>query len=299
MGGLFRNKGTSMGKKDVRLACRDCKKCTNSDVANFGRNAGRVTAGIMTAGMSEVGFLGTKRCRQCEHPLSLHAGEQILSSKNKPASPAPNPTPVPASHFSQRTLPSLKSIDSAGSGLSKTDISINQQTLTALPHFLDADETAVLIAIGQTQEPGKFLGKNAAIVLTDRCLWVIRKDDTPASAVRIDYRTDSNVSITYRPGMLGDTLSLEWPGARMVEVFGVSKNGRTLPVALEQQRSTERAIAAPVEEPTPSAATEESPVREDRSLIFEELKQLGELHKAGVLTDDEFTAQKARLLGQL
>jgi hypothetical protein len=30
---------------------------------------------------------------------------------------------------------------------------------------------------------------------------------------------------------------------------------------------------------------------------IEQLKQLGELHQQGVLTDDEFAAQKAKLLG--
>jgi hypothetical protein len=31
--------------------------------------------------------------------------------------------------------------------------------------------------------------------------------------------------------------------------------------------------------------------------MIEQLKQLGELHEQGVLTDDEFAQQKARLLG--
>ena len=31
---------------------------------------------------------------------------------------------------------------------------------------------------------------------------------------------------------------------------------------------------------------------------IEQLRELGELHQQGVLTDDEFTAQKAKILGQ-
>jgi hypothetical protein len=31
--------------------------------------------------------------------------------------------------------------------------------------------------------------------------------------------------------------------------------------------------------------------------MLDQLKQLGELHDAGVLTDDEFAAQKAKILG--
>lgn len=61
-----------MGKNDG--ACRDCRKCTNSIVANLGRNSGRVLAAMTTAGMSEVGMTFKKKCRQCGHQLSLHEG---------------------------------------------------------------------------------------------------------------------------------------------------------------------------------------------------------------------------------
>ncbi len=42
-------------------------------------------------------------------------------------------------------------------------------------------------------------------------------------------------------------------------------------------------------EPAPAAAPAADPI--------EQLKELGELHKSGVLTDEEFAAQKAKLLG--
>jgi len=46
---------------------------------------------------------------------------------------------------------------------------------------------------------------------------------------------------------------------------------------------------APYQEPAPAAAPAADPI--------EQLKQLGELHQQGVLTDEEFAAQKAKLLG--
>ena len=45
-------------------------------------------------------------------------------------------------------------------------------------------------------------------------------------------------------------------------------------------------------EPAPPAATGGM-----TSEAIEELKQLGQLHDQGVLTDEEFAAQKAKLLG--
>ena len=49
------------------------------------------------------------------------------------------------------------------------------------------------------------------------------------------------------------------------------------------------APAAPVAAPPPPPAG-------DQSALIEQLKQLGELHAQGILTDDEFAAQKAKLL---
>lgn len=47
--------------------------------------------------------------------------------------------------------------------------------------------------------------------------------------------------------------------------------------------------AVPAQEPAPPP-----PAGDD---MLERLKQLGELHENGVLTDEEFAAQKAKLLG--
>jgi hypothetical protein len=55
--------------------------------------------------------------------------------------------------------------------------------------------------------------------------------------------------------------------------------------AYQQQVAPEPVAAAPV-----AAAPSEGDV-------LDQLKQLGELHASGVLTDDEFAAQKAKLLG--
>lgn len=90
-----------MGKSTrVEQGCRDCKKCTNSGVANLGRNSSRATMGLMTMGMSEVGMRAlSKKCRICNHQLSLHKSEEartpqpavtfVMPAPASPAAPAP------------------------------------------------------------------------------------------------------------------------------------------------------------------------------------------------------------------
>jgi type II secretory pathway pseudopilin PulG len=59
-----------------------------------------------------------------------------------------------------------------------------------------------------------------------------------------------------------------------------------------QQPAYQQPIALPATEaPTPSSGVAPE--------TLEQLKQLGELHTSGVLTDDEFDAAKKKILGQL
>lgn len=64
----------------------------------------------------------------------------------------------------------------------------------------------------------------------------------------------------------------------------------------EEKAQAEQAQAAPqqaVAQPAPQAAPA-APSMDDN---IEQLKKLAELHSQGILTDDEFAAQKAKLLG--
>jgi hypothetical protein len=58
----------------------------------------------------------------------------------------------------------------------------------------------------------------------------------------------------------------------------------------EQQEYDQQQAAAPQQAPPPAPA---GPTTDDK---LEQLKQLGELKEAGVLTDAEFEAQKAKIL---
>jgi hypothetical protein len=48
--------------------------------------------------------------------------------------------------------------------------------------------------------------------------------------------------------------------------------------------------------PQPQYAPAPAPAAPSEADVISQLKQLGELHASGVLTDDEFAAQKAKLL---
>mgnify|MGYP002685589444 CR=1 FL=1 len=67
----------------------------------------------------------------------------------------------------------------------------------------------------------------------------------------------------------------------------------------EQQYEEQQAQQQPqyVQAPPPAPAPPAAPAAGLESSMIEQLKQLGELHESGILTDEEFAAQKAKLLG--
>ncbi len=60
----------------------------------------------------------------------------------------------------------------------------------------------------------------------------------------------------------------------------------------QQQQQQPQQYAQPAPAPAPAAPA--APSMDDK---IEQLKQLGALHEQGILTDEEFAAQKAKLLG--
>ncbi|HEU5456895.1 MAG TPA: SHOCT domain-containing protein [Nocardioides sp.] len=65
----------------------------------------------------------------------------------------------------------------------------------------------------------------------------------------------------------------------------------------EQQQAPPQQYAAPPPQqyaPAPAAPAPDAPSQAD---VLSQLKQLGELRDAGVLTEEEFARQKAKLLG--
>jgi hypothetical protein len=65
---------------------------------------------------------------------------------------------------------------------------------------------------------------------------------------------------------------------------------RDAQIAAEREQAYEQQTAAAAPPPPPVAA----PAEND---MIQQLKDLGELHTQGILTDEEFAAQKAKILG--
>ena len=57
------------------------------------------------------------------------------------------------------------------------------------------------------------------------------------------------------------------------------------------------AAAQPAPQPQYAPAPPPPPAAPSQEDVINQLKQLGELHASGILTDEEFAAQKAKLLG--
>jgi len=77
---------------------------------------------------------------------------------------------------------------------------------------------------------------------------------------------------------------------------GVSRRqyGRWEQKAQQQQQSQQQQPQQQYAQPAPVPAAPAAPSMDDK---IEQLKQLGALHEQGILTDEEFAAQKTKLLG--
>jgi hypothetical protein len=98
-----------------------------------------------------------------------------------------------------------------------------------------------------------------------------------------------------RPGLLGMAArTAVVAGTATAVAGGVSRHqqGKAEEQAQAQAYQQEQAAAAAAPAPAPVAAPAEG--MDDK---IAQIKKLAELHDQGILTDDEFAAQKAKLLG--
>lgn len=93
-----------------------------------------------------------------------------------------------------------------------------------------------------------------------------------------------------RPGLIGTVVrTAAIAGTAQAVAGGVAQHQRNSAAAKQQEQSElAAAAAAPAPIVEPPAVTDE---------LMEHMAQLVKLHEAGILSDDEFTAAKAKALG--
>ncbi len=69
---------------------------------------------------------------------------------------------------------------------------------------------------------------------------------------------------------------------------------RDAQIAADREQAYEQQTAAAAPPPPAPPAAPAAPAQSD---MIQQLKDLGELHAQGILTDEEFAAQKAKILG--
>lgn len=89
----------------VETGCANCKRCTNSGVAEAGRKSAKLMANLATGGSVAMVQAFTKNCRACGHKMSLHEKGQPQQANvtvvvEQPAAvPAPTAGHLPAGYY--------------------------------------------------------------------------------------------------------------------------------------------------------------------------------------------------------
>lgn len=148
-----------------------------------------------------------------------------------------------------------------------------------LATVLTPTEHVVALAIGTYE---KTMG--ALVLTTERLVFF----DRAYKAQRTEeFSLDAIQSVGVSKKMTGESINIAIAG-RKSEIKDIRHGeGDALVAAFREVRDMRNSPAVP---PAPASA---------HPSIADQIRQLGDLHQAGVLTDDEFTAKKAELLGRM
>lgn len=251
--------------KRVQMGCRDCKKCMISGAGRAGRKTGRGLALVMTFGLSEVAMAATKDCGQCGHPLSLHED------------------------FQQRTGWKQNRATEGGAGTQRNQ-KVGPRT-RSLRFRATPDELWLALLAGVNEKAIKKRDANGVKMKLGGGL-------SGVPAVFIDASVDtpleghSRLRYSVGGGMLGNASE----GAA-----AASLNER---IREEEARLVQRIeshvgprLDGPAQSQRAEAAAGAPAVTSTGDDLASQIAKLADLNAQGILTADEFTAAKARLLG--
>ena len=147
----------------------------------------------------------------------------------------------------------------------------------ALSQFVYVDERVIELA------QGVYDGNQGMLVLTTKRLFFFDKASFGAKVEDFDFRAIN--SLGHSTSLGGETIDISISG-RMAQITNVVHGrGGTFIQAFRDLRAENERPAAPTSAAPPD--------------VLEQIKKLGELRDAGVLTDDEFAAKKAELLARM
>lgn len=167
-----------------------------------------------------------------------------------------------------------------------------KREIKKLPEHLAEGERVSHIALGH------YSGGQGILVLTDRRVFFLKDGVMKQSSE--DFPLSAITSIQWNAGMMMGKVQVVVGGAKS-EIENVAKpDGKAIVDAARAKISNSGAPAASsmFSMAEPVATPVVAPVASAPSPL-EQLKQLGELHQAGILTDEEFAAKKTSLLEQI
>jgi Bacterial PH domain/Short C-terminal domain/Protein of unknown function (DUF2510) len=154
------------------------------------------------------------------------------------------------------------------------------RAIKKLESYVDPDEHVDGMVTGKFNDDGRGL-----LVLTDRRMIFIIAGMLHCSTEDFTFRNIS--SVAWSSGVFGGSVAI-CSGGDYTYIEKVDKSNGAELVSMARTR-----LANPgptVSAPSPAAAG---------SNLLEQLKQMGELHDAGVVTDEEFAAKKMQILAQM
>jgi hypothetical protein len=236
---------------------------------------------VYTLGISEIGFASRKKCRLCGHQLSLHKGADA-----KTVQPAVSyVAPVVETSHEKAPKPS-RAPAAPGPALDPFEVAISCKSgdLGIGDDFVAIRRSPMAVKMSRLPEETKIALSNI---------------------VGIEVREPTGI----KPGellfvvsdeALGGTAPKQKSHSKLLG-FPFVKSERDRVLAIKgniEERVAHLDEAGPTPEPEEAQQDDQlaAPAHQPPVSLADEMKKLADLHEAGLLTDEEFSASKASLL---
>lgn len=143
---------------------------------------------------------------------------------------------------------------------------------------------------------GTYAGGTGIVVLTDKRLMFVK--DGWTSKTSEDFPFSRISSINWHSGMLTGQIDVHVQGLK-TEIKNVYKDAGKLIVDRVRHHISKGDMPTSAAPATSASTGPSAPAAPAEPDVYEQLRKLGELRDAGVLTEDEFLAKKATLLERL